>query len=423
MNTTAAASGVLDAVLHFNRDRKPALLEMKLRKMRADPFTFFRGADHLFCRAWPELRPIDPGPDVLICADLHLENFGAYRTIDGHLHYDINDFDEAIVAPCGFDLVRCATSIILASEQWRLTPSQATGMALSYLEHYRKAVGKVIEDGSIPDLTPHGGRGPIQEILGDSALATQAELLAAKTRRKSNGLPAIRRTANTPEISRKQLAKVAEALESHGRRLGKPDGFKVHDVTFRIAGVGSLGVRRYLALVEGNGPPDKYELLDIKEASPSAAAVCAAAWPAPGVGDADSDEARRVVTAQTILQGHVAIGLDALKIGPRAYRVRQMIPAENRSSLERFREQPNRLLKAVETAGHITARSHLRGARFRPGFDRWTDLARWAQGPSFEALLAAAARFTVRTNREHQAFKKAIRQASGVSACLAAATG
>jgi len=142
MKKTPSDTGVLAAILQFNQDRKPGLLRLKLRKMRADPFTFFRGADHLFCRDWPELRPLDVGPDVLISGDLHLENFGAYRTTEGDFRYDLNDFDEAVVAPCSFDVVRCATSIILASEQWKLRPSQATGMALAYLENYRKAVLK-----------------------------------------------------------------------------------------------------------------------------------------------------------------------------------------------------------------------------------------------------------------------------------------
>jgi uncharacterized protein (DUF2252 family) len=205
---------------------------------------------------------------------------------------------------------------------------------------------------------------------------------------------------------------VAVALESHGQRVGKPDAFKLHDLVFRIAGVGSLGVRRYLALVEGDGPPLGYQLLDVKEARPSAVALCATdAFPA-------TDDAQRVVLAQTILQGHVAIGLGALVIGRRSYRIREMIPIENRSSLDQFQKQPDRLRRAVETAGRLTAWAHLRGARYRPGLDRWPDVAGWADGPSLDAVLAAAARFTDRTNREFGEFQLALRKAGGVPACL-----
>src|SRR5271157_5908387 len=186
MKKTPSDTGVLGALLQFNQGRKPGLLRLKLRTMRADPFTFFRGADQLFCRDWPELRPLDVGPDVLICGDLHLENFGAHRTTQGDFRFDLNDFDEAVVAPCSFDVVRCATSIILASEQWKLRPSQATGMARAYLENYRKAVLEGVESGSVHEIVPHGGHAPLQEILDSTAIANQAQLLKAKTRRKAN---------------------------------------------------------------------------------------------------------------------------------------------------------------------------------------------------------------------------------------------
>ncbi|MGZ5997405.1 MAG: DUF2252 family protein, partial [Isosphaeraceae bacterium] len=132
---------------------------------------------------------------------------------------------------------------------------------------------------------------------------------------------------------------------------------------------------------------------------------------------------RRVVLSQKILQGHVAVGLDVLKIGQLSYRMREMIPEENRSSLDRFQKQPERLRRAVERAGRLTASAQLRGARFKPDHDRWSDLARWAEGPSLDAVLAAAARFTERTNQQHAEFQAATRDAGGISAALHAFAG
>ena len=140
MTQTQTKCGVLEAILRANHGRKPKLLRLKLRRMLADPFTFFRGTNHLFVGDWPELQPPEVGPDILICGDLHLENFGAYRTAEGDFRYDINDFDEAMIASSSLDLVRCTASIFLAAEQWRLLPTHATSMALAYLEHYRKAI-------------------------------------------------------------------------------------------------------------------------------------------------------------------------------------------------------------------------------------------------------------------------------------------
>ncbi len=409
--------GVLEAIIRFNRDRKPRLVRRKLRLMLGDPFTFFRGANHLFVADWPELGPPEPGPAVLICGDLHLENFGAYRTAEGDFRYDINDFDDAAVGPSSLDLVRCTTSIFLAAERWDLTPTAASGMALAYLEHYRRATLEAVGAGKVGEVAPRSGQGAIWELLGTTAVATQAELLDRYARRRDGGRPVIRRSKKHPEVSRKRLDEIREAVEGYGRSAGTEDAFRVHDVTGRIAGVGSLGVRRYLALIEGDGPPDGYRIIDIKQAEPSPIPDRIAA-PQPDWGD----EAHRVVKAQTAMQGHPSAGLDVLEIGALSCRIREMIPEDNRSSLDRFRRRPSRLRDAVETAGVLTAWSHLRGDRSGSadgrGQDHWPELARWSSGAAIDAVLAAAARYAERTNRDHAAFRRAVREAGGLGHCL-----
>ena len=129
-----AMSSVYDEIVKFNSDRERELVKRKLRRIDESVFTFFRGTDHLFGKAWPELAPRDPGPVVQCSGDLHLENFGACRTEDGDFRFEINDFDEALVAPCSFDLVRCAASILLAGQEWALGPSEASGIALAFLD-------------------------------------------------------------------------------------------------------------------------------------------------------------------------------------------------------------------------------------------------------------------------------------------------
>jgi len=420
MTHTPATIGTLEAILQFNQDRKPKLVRLKLRRMMQDPFTFFRGTNHQFVACWPELQPPEAGPDILICGDLHLENFGAYRTAEGDFRYDINDFDEAMVAPCSMDLVRCTTSIFLAAEQWRLTPTQATSMALAYLDQYRKAVLAATRAGAVGEVAPRSGHGAIWELLGTTASGIQQALLERNTKHQANGRPIIRRAANHPEVSRRRLDLIRETMEAHGQKVGEADAFRVHDVTGRIAGVGSLGVRRYLALLEGDGPPNGYRLLDIKQVEPSVLAGRSLA-PQPDYG---GDEARRVVQAQTTLQGHPSAGLDALHIGQHPYRIREMIPEENRSSLDRFRKQPAKLREAVETAGLLTAWSHLRGGRLALGpnqdqkQDHWPELADWSSGAAIDAVLAAAARCAERTNQEYAEFRQGVRDARGVTHCL-----
>jgi uncharacterized protein (DUF2252 family) len=363
----------------------------------------------LFARDWPELCPPEVGPDILICGDLHLENFGAYRTAEGDFRYDINDFDEAVVAPSSLDLVRCTTSIFLAAEQWKLTPTDATTFALAYLNQYRRAILEATRTGAIGEVAPRSGHGAIWELLGSTASGIQESLLERNIKRKANGKLTIRRTDKHPEVSRKRFEAIREAIEAYGETVKQPEIFRVHDVTGRISGVGSLGLRRYLALIEGDGGPDGHRLIDIKQVEPSALlAIIKSPQPAWG-----GDETQRVVQAQTILQGHPAAGLDALHINERPYRMRELIPEENRSILDRFRKQPAKLREAVDTAGRLTAWSHLRGARLavgsNPKQDHWPELAAWSAGAAIDAVLAAAARYAERTNHDYAEYRQAIR--------------
>lgn len=386
-------------LLRANIGRKPGLMRIKLRRMAADPFAFFRGADPLFATAWPELKPPDVGPAILICGDLHLENFGAYRIEGGEFRFGINDFDEALVAPCSLDLVRCAASILLASEQWRLTPTGATGMVLTYLDSYRAATA----DAEPGEVAPTSGHGAIWDLLSATAAGTQVSFLDRVTRRKRSGVRVFRDVWNHPRISTRRAGVVREAITAHLKEQARGDGdpLRVIDLTGRIAGVGSLGVRRYLAVVGDGENHDADRILDIKECVPPSLLACAL-----GPQPSSQDDADRVASAQRQLQGHSSAGLGTLTIGHRPCRVREMIPDENRASLERLRCLPDRLRDAVAIAGRLTAWSHLRGAKINGG-SQTAKLTRWASGPALDAVLASAARVAERTNRDYAAFRVA----------------
>src|SRR5260370_34497115 len=103
MNLVHSDKPVFEAIGEFNADREPDRVKRKLERLDEGVFPFFRGTDHLFGRPWATLQPEDPGPPILCCGDLHAENFGAYETEEGDFRFAINDFDEALVAPCSFD--------------------------------------------------------------------------------------------------------------------------------------------------------------------------------------------------------------------------------------------------------------------------------------------------------------------------------
>ena len=399
----AIESPAVDAIRRHDEAGKPGLVRLKYRRMGRDVFSFFRGSNHLFAASWATLKPGDPGPDILLCGDLHLENFGSYRTEGGEFVFDINDFDEALVGPCALDLVRCSTSILLAAQVWGLSPIRAVRTVLGYLDCYRATV--LAEATAPADARPTriDEPGPIGELVGDCLLGTQAELLDRFTRLGKSGHRTIRRSGGRlPALDAERAETVADAIREYGRWIGQPDAFGVLDVAGRIAGIGSLGVERYVALVEGDGSPDGNRLLDIKGCAPSSLLGCTDA-PQP---EAWTNQANRVVAAQRKLQAEVTAGLDVIAVDGETFRIRELIPEENRATLDRFRRKPSKLRHAVEVAGRVTARAQLRGARPADGTDRTKKLARWAGSPALDAMLAAAVRFAEKTREEFKAFRK-----------------
>ncbi len=406
MTHSNESSPILAEILRFNAQRKPRRVQMKLLRMSQDAFSFFRGTDHLLASRWLHVKPPDVGPAILLCGDLHLENFGAYETNDGDFLYDINDFDEALVAPCSLDLVRCTASILVASEMWKLTPLQASGMALAFLDQYRAAVTAPPHVRGDATPAPYTGRGPIWELLGETALASPTQMLDHHTEQtKAGKRRIIRDKTKHPTIKNGRVKEIRQAIASYGRGKPNPEAYyEALDVTGRIAGTGGLGVRRYIALIAGGGTPDTNWLLDIKECLPSSLLSCTDA-PQPDTG---GDDARRIVDAQRSLQAKPAKGLDVLVIGKGHYRMREMVPDENRTSLRRFQKAPDKLRQAVEVAGQLTGWSHLRGARHHERTDNSAALVAWAAGPALDAVLAAAARYAEQTRLDFLEFTQAV---------------
>jgi uncharacterized protein (DUF2252 family) len=257
------------------------------------------------------------------------------------------------------------------------------------------AVDAAAQTGVLGEVAPGRGKGPVWELLGATMLGSQEELLDQHTTVNKKGERHIRRSEEKhPAVRSERVRLAGEAVESYAKTKEDPKDYRVLDVTGRVAGIGSLGLRRYLVLIRG---PKKglNRLLDIKEAHPSAVAVYGERDPS----SMEFDDARRIVEAQRHLQAKAIAGLGCLQMGGRSFRIREMVPDENRSSLERLRKRPDKLRGAVEFAGRLAAWSHRRGARFH-SWDRTSDLVCWAKGTALDAILASSVRYAERTYRQ-----------------------
>ena len=117
------------------------------------------------------------------------------------------------------DLVRCTTSIFLAAEQWKLTPTSATTLAHRLSESVPPGHSRRDPNGGRGRGRPANGHGAIWELLGSTASGIQESLLEQNTKRKANGKLIIRRTDKFTELSRKRFEAIREAIEAYGQAV------------------------------------------------------------------------------------------------------------------------------------------------------------------------------------------------------------
>ena len=117
-------------------------LRLKHELMAADSLSFLRATFYRWAELWPDgCRRLAGAPAVLAVGDLHIENFGTWRDAEGRLIWGVNDFDETVTLPYTQDLVRLATSALLAIEGAQLALSiRAT--CTSILEGYAESLGR-----------------------------------------------------------------------------------------------------------------------------------------------------------------------------------------------------------------------------------------------------------------------------------------
>jgi hypothetical protein len=201
----------------------PEDLERKHAAMRSSPFPFLRATYYRWAQIWRDVcGAAARAPKVLAVGDLHVENFGTWRDIEGRLIWGINDFDEVWTLPYTNDLIRLATSALLAE-----MACDAKAAVAAILEGYRDAIAT-------------GGR--------PFVLAEHHPTLREM---------AIHRL-HDPEAFWKKLHDLPECNDvskSANKAIGRmmPERGMEWKVSHRIAGLGSLGRERYVALAEWHG--------------------------------------------------------------------------------------------------------------------------------------------------------------------------
>jgi len=228
----------LGARLKLRRDD----LDYKHAQMAADTFSFLRASFYRWAQLWPEELPeLADAPKVLSVGDLHVENFGTWRDVEGRLVWGVNDFDDATSLPYTSDLVRLATSAGLAAAEGHLNLDLKEACA-AILAGYSGALRS-------------GGR-PMVLAENDRWLRK----LAMGRLRDPNVFWEKMRTLST--------ARGTLPPSVHGLLLQRlPDGATRVRFARRRADLGGLGLERLVALGEWHGSAIAHE---VKALAPSA---------------------------------------------------------------------------------------------------------------------------------------------------------
>src|SRR5580692_10359026 len=127
---------IAERIKAFNEDRVPEFRSMKYRIMADNAFSFFRGTCHLFYEDLSGHNQIPFSPPSWVCGDLHLENFGSYKGDNRLVYFDMNDFDEALLSPISWELVRMICSIFIGFDTLKIAKDEALKMAQIFLQTY-----------------------------------------------------------------------------------------------------------------------------------------------------------------------------------------------------------------------------------------------------------------------------------------------
>ncbi|MBI3716679.1 MAG: DUF2252 family protein [Betaproteobacteria bacterium] len=357
------------AILADNKGRDGERLGRKLAALRADVFAFFRGTAPSFYRALNLPKSLLAAPKVLACGDLHLENFGSYKGDNRLVYFDLNDFDEACVAPLTFEVVRFLGSIFVAAKSLKIARKDAELLAKVFLDRYCEALittkPRWVERST--------ATGPVKELLQSVRNRHRIDLVRKRTEIKKGKVRLIVDGSHALKASDADRAKAESILTAYASTQPDPAQFDPIDIARRIAGCGSLGLERYVVLVRGSGAAEGGYLMDIKRAASSSLAanikVAQPAW---------RSDAERVVWLQRIGQAIPPALLGAVGAATRSYVIRELQPTADRINLRDLVSRRGALADVVRAMAETSAWAHLRGAS-RFGADSADALGQYAQ--------------------------------------------
>ncbi|MGZ4374195.1 MAG: DUF2252 domain-containing protein, partial [Gaiellaceae bacterium] len=359
------------------------------------------------------------GLTAQLCGDAHLANFGTYASPERQLVFDVNDFDETIAGPFEWDVKRLVASVRITAEHREFDDAACDTVARRTAEEYRNSIRRLAEmrtlDVWYAYLTPENLR-MLDDIANDKRVLLQIEHYEDKARSRDN-LQALSKLAekvdgryrirSAPpllvpmrEIDTQHRPDVLEAMAWNDVRAFKAslsndhrhllDRFEPLDLAIKVVGVGSVGTRCFVVLLEGRDAEDPL-FLQVKEANRSVLEQYLE--PSPY-----QDQGQRVVEGQRLMQAASDIFLGwSLDAEPPDFYWRQLRDWKGSSNI--VLDEPLDLERYGRLCGATLARAHARSG------DAIAIAAYLGKSDVFDRAVAAfAARYAAQNLADFHAF-------------------
>jgi uncharacterized protein (DUF2252 family) len=272
------------------RNRIQELLPIRYGRMMASPFAFLRGSAIVMANDLASTP--NSGIQAQLCGDAHLLNFGAYASPERALLFDLNDFDETLQGPWEWDLKRLAASFVVAGRDNGFDAADCRAAAQASVASYRQRMAEFSEMGELEVWYSRVGEEEVRGLLTEARAGKKTTKKLSKNVRKARGrgsLQALSKLTTVVDGRRiidddpPLLVRIPEGdelrvqvnaiLESYKRTLQEDrrhllERFRFVDAARKVVGVGSVGTRAYVVLLEGRDRDDPL-FLQVKEAGPS----------------------------------------------------------------------------------------------------------------------------------------------------------
>jgi uncharacterized protein (DUF2252 family) len=386
----------------FNEGLLPEMVQLKYEAMAENPFRFFRGTCHLFYEDLAAAKPLPLSPLAWVCGDLHLENFGSFRGENDLVYFDLNDFDEGLLAPAAYEVVRLVTSIFVAFDTLKIESEKALNMAQLFIRSY----SATLASAKAISIDPRIAKGILCDFLTAAGKSTEKDVLKKRTISKKNKIMLSlddERHFKLEKVLRKELTEHIDqwiTTSSDG-----PYNYKVKGAVFRLAGTGSIGVKRYLFLLKSTNTKNKYLLLDMKQSRPSSV------LPYINIQQLNwENDAERITAIQRRMQNVPSALLSHTVFRGEPFVIQELQPVKDAIKFKLLSDDYRGMYQVIDSMGALTASAQLRSGGMQ-GSGNIDDLMAFGKDESWqEALLDYAESYSTRIRKYYREYIKAFRK-------------